>query len=332
LTVTEFFDVLACPRDGSGLSTVGNRISCEQGHSFPVVDGIPVLLLPDKSQTHRVAGLSIRDAYFPAAAASVDVTQEGRVDAFVQQSLVLVCGQLYRTMVGQLPRYPKARLRLPAGNGQVLLDIGCSWGRWTLAAARLGYRALGVDPNLDAVRAARRIADAEGLSAEFVVADARFLPVRRGAVDVAFSYSVLQHFSRTDVRLALLEIKRVLSHDGFSMIQMANAAGVRSLYQQARRHFREAEGFDVRYWSQREMVKTFSELIGPSHISPDCYFGLGVQPDDADILPRSYQVVVHTSEAMVWLSRFVPGLSAIADSVYVTSKQQHGGRDIERSS
>ena len=45
-------------------------------------------------------------------------------------------------------------LDLPRGP---LLDIGCSWGRWSLAAARKGYSVVGIDPSLGAVMAARRI-------------------------------------------------------------------------------------------------------------------------------------------------------------------------------
>ena len=51
----------------------------------------------------------------------------------------------------------EAILRDLAGRtgGTRLLDIGCSWGRWSLAAAARGYDAVGIDPSLGAIMAAR---------------------------------------------------------------------------------------------------------------------------------------------------------------------------------
>jgi SAM-dependent methyltransferase len=282
------------------------------------VDDIPVMLVLDKPGTHWVFNRSIRDAYFPKAEAHVE-SIEG-VDSFVQESIVLVAGLLYRPLVGKLSRYPSARLDVEPGNGRLFLDIGSSWGRWTLAAARLGYRAVGIDPNLDAIRAARRVAAQQNVDADFVVGDARALPVRDLSVDVAFSYSVLQHFDKNDVRAALEQIKRKLSPNGYSLIQMANRAGVRSLYHQARRNFQEPEGFDVRYWSTKEIERTFSNIIGPSEIFADCYFGLGIQPPDADMLPFRYRLAVAASEILRRLSQRLRVLGRVADSVFVRSR------------
>ena len=44
------------------------------------------------------------------------------------------------------------------GGGECLLDIGSSWGRWTIAAARAGFRAVGLDPMLGPLMAAKRFA------------------------------------------------------------------------------------------------------------------------------------------------------------------------------
>jgi len=310
--------ILACPRDGAELIERDDKLKCANAHSYPIVDGVPVMLLLDRPGTHWVFNRSIRDAYFPKASARVP-SSDG-VDQFVQESIVLVAGLLYRSLVNNLPRYPQARLEIPPGAGKTFLDIGSSWGRWTLAAARLGYHAIGIDPNLDAIRAARRVAEHEGVDADFLVADARALPFREKSVDVAFSYSVLQHFSKDDVRETLAQIRKKLAPDGFSLIQMANRAGVRSLYHQAKRNFREADGFDVRYWSVAELRKTFTEIIGPSEISADCYFGLGIQPRDAELLPLSYRAVVSASEMMRSLSRRVQALRNLADSVFIRSE------------
>ena len=56
-------------------------------------------------------------------------------------------GFMYLHLLGKLSEYPIPDLRLPEGNGTPLLDVGCNWGRWSIAAARKGYAATGVDPS-----------------------------------------------------------------------------------------------------------------------------------------------------------------------------------------
>jgi SAM-dependent methyltransferase len=62
-------------------------------------------------------------------------------------------------------------LRLPAGAR--ILDVGCGPGRHSLELARRGYRTLGIDLSRAFFEIASRQAANEGLSAEFVVGDAR---------------------------------------------------------------------------------------------------------------------------------------------------------------
>src|SRR5204863_8472237 len=136
---------------------------------------------------------------------------------------------------GVLDRYPIPVLRLPDGGGRRLLDVGCSWGRWSMAAARNGYRVVGIDPSLGAVMAARRVARDLKFDASFVVGDARFLPFVQDSFDTVFSYSVIQHFSKVDAKQAIGEIARVLAHGGTTKVQMPSQLGIRCLYHQFRR-------------------------------------------------------------------------------------------------
>ncbi len=94
----------------------------------------------------------------------------------IANSLVLATnGLLYKGLVGRLTRAPIPMISLPEGEGRMLLDVGCSWGRWSIASARQGYRAVGLDPSLGAVLAAKRLAERLGLDAAFVVGDATAL-------------------------------------------------------------------------------------------------------------------------------------------------------------
>ena len=147
-------DVLACPRDKGGLHVEGDSLVCQQGHQYAVIEGIPILLVSEAEQTHiegkrALAVAEIRDASLLPQIA----VEQGEIDPFVRNAIGATNGILYKHLVGTLTEYPIPRLRLPQGNGRLFLEIGCNWGRWCIAAARLGYRPIGIDPSLKGIRA-----------------------------------------------------------------------------------------------------------------------------------------------------------------------------------
>lgn len=330
-------EFLVCPRHKVDLNLDGSTLSCPCGCCYPVVDGIPVMLLEDAEQTMVLANTSIELAqsvnsdgglYLDSLGVSADeklhiraLAREPRnhIDPVVSYLVGATNGIAYKSLVGKLGDYPIPDLRLPKGYGARFLDLGCNWGRWSIAAARKGYLPIGIDPSLGAVMAARRVARQMGVKAAFMVGDARYLPIRAGSVDQVFSYSVLQHFSRSDTRMAIGEIGRVLKNSGTSMVQMPTKLGVRCLYHQAQRGFTDGEGFAVRYWSIPSMRKVFSSLIGTTNFKVDCYFGIGLQFSDIRLMPKFLKVIIATSEILRKLSEFFPGLMYLADSVYVVS-------------
>ncbi len=192
-----------------------------------------------------------------------------------------------------------------------------------MSASRRGYRVVGVDPSLDAIRAARTVAEELGVEAEYLVADARRLPFASSAFDIVFSYSVFQHFTRAAAVAAFEELGRVLKPGGLSLVQMANVWGVRSLFNQAReRRFREPRTlFDVRYWGPSELRRELERAVGPTELSVDGFLTLNAQPADLPLLPRRYRALVRVSEAYRAASRRLPWLVNVADSVYASSRR-----------
>lgn len=334
-----FLEHLVCPADHQPLQPAGHDLVCESGHRYPVVDDVPVMLRSDVPQTIDLAGASLKRArgeHYDTRAPqlhleSLGISEEekqgvlqmagrdGSIDPVVAHLVAATNGLMYKHLIGHLHRYPVPELPLPDGRGRSLLDVGCSWGRWTLAAGAKGYEAVGIDPSLGAVMAARRVAQHLGVRNRYLVGDARYLPFPLRSFDVTYSYSVLQHMAPSDVTQAVSEMGRVLRAGGRAKVQMPTAFGVRCLYHQARRAFRNATGFEVRYWTIPALVGLFNRHIGETRVVADCYFGIGLQPSDEPLMTPGLRRVVRASERLKAASRRWSALVWAADSVFVES-------------
>ena len=334
--------ILCCPKDCSSLVRQSDDVlSCGQGHRYPIFDSVPVLLRDDTAQTIDLAWASLArarsepgsidgrdpDLYLESLGVSdaektmaVQLARaNGEIDPVVSVLISATNGISYKHLIGTLSEYPIPVIRVPSTRSRVLLDIGCSWGRWSIAAARKGYHVFGIDPSLSAIMAAKRVAKQINLSIDYICGDARYLPFSDNGFDAVFSYSVIQHFSKTDAQQVLTEIGRVLKPSGSCLIQMPNYLGVRSLFNLARRKFAIGNGFEVRYWSISELRHTFASQIGPPELSVHCFFGLGLEPSDAHLMSHHVRWVVYISESLRKLSMKIPLLTHLADSVYVAA-------------
>jgi 2-polyprenyl-3-methyl-5-hydroxy-6-metoxy-1,4-benzoquinol methylase/uncharacterized protein YbaR (Trm112 family) len=339
---TWYSENLVCPRDHLSLSCRDEGLSCGNGHIYRVVDGVPIMLLDDVDQTLHVAGESIKkavsnvngdaDSIYVETLGISEVERQGvirlasgqkrKIDPVVSHLVCATNGIAYKGLIGKLEEYPIPEIRMPGGRGETLLDVGCSWGRWSISAAKNGYRVVGIDPSLGAVMAARRVARQFDLEIKYVVGDARFLPFRAAAFERVFSYSVLQHFSRENANQSVKEIGRVIKPGGNTLVQMPNLFGVRCLYHQARRGFREEREFEVRYWSIPALRKLFSSYVGPTDITVDCFFGLGLQYSDLRLMPITHKAAILVSELLRRVSDIARPITYLADSVYVSSEKQ----------
>jgi SAM-dependent methyltransferase len=300
----------ACPVDHSPLRVVADLLACAAGHTFAEVDGIPILLDPDAIPTQKGYWATEEEVY-PAEELPQPVGDE--VDEYVRWILRGTCGNLYDG--SRIAHYPIPAL--PLAGGGSFLDVGSNWGRWTVAAARAGFQAVGIDPSLGAIRAARRVSRQLGVDLELVVADARHLPFPDTTFDVVFSYSVLQHLAPTAVEAVIAECARVLKPGGVALHQLPNSFGALGLYRQARRRFRTAAGFEVRYWRPRVLEELFERLIGPTTLTADAFLTLNPHADDLKELSAYAQAVVLSSRALTGLSRRIGPLVTVADSLWV---------------
>lgn len=296
-----------------------SSIVCREGHRFEVDERAPVLFDQSRPQPVHATFPLPSDVRLPERALAGD-----EVDPFVQSQVAATCGNLYVHLVGKLRRYPIPVIPVPhASPGQVLVDIGASWGRWSVAAAKLGYTVLSVEPWGAASQACGRVARQLGVDKAIaqVHADAGQLPFDDESVDVFFSYSVIQHFTREHAASAFQEAARVLKPGGLLKVQMPNRLGVRQTWNRYR-HSEEGQLFGVRMWSLSELESLALESVGPASFEVDGFFGLGIQASDLPLLSRKHRAVVRGSLLLTAASRRVPMLAKFADSVWVVSRKR----------
>ncbi len=310
---------LVCPRDHMPLGFKGAVLACPQNHKYPLIDDIPIMLVEEVRPAQSECSKTLKQSTHPRPEQPVhrEAPAWGAVDPFVQKAVGATCGALYASLRGKLAAYPIPELRLPSVSGKRFLELGCNWGRWCISATRRGYAPVGIDHNLNAIRAAYRIAKQLKVPAVYLVADMRRLPFATGCFDTVFSYSVLQHFSKSDVREAVSEAGRVLRPSRKTLIQMPNLYGLRNVLVRFRRGFREPAGFEVRYWHPKELERLFQQLIGPTRLLADGYFSLNAQISDLPLLPLKSRFIVYCSNLLRKLTSIAPPLKYLADSLYV---------------
>jgi SAM-dependent methyltransferase len=299
------------------------------------VAGIPIFLLAEKEQTIGIATASLKVAEDaiggPLYLQTLGLYGEekrgierawqagGSVDPVISYLIGATSGLGYKKLVGRLHNYPIPDVPVPPGNGQLLLDVGSNWGRWSVSAARKGWRVIGLDPSLGAIKASQRAFSNLNLDIAYVCGDARYLPFRGDVFQCIFSYSVIQHFSEVDAELSIAQFGRVLRRGGLAKIQMAHKNGLRSTYSRTRRKYQDAGPFRVRYWSLASMRDIFQNKIGPSCLVAEAFGGLGLLAEDKTYVCARAKVLIAISTLLKKASRFAPPLIHLADSVYVIS-------------
>lgn len=294
------------------LRSEGDALVCTRNHRFAVEDGVPVLT---EHPRREPVPLNMPPCRAPAG------DEAGQhIDDFVNDWIVNTNGNLYWRVRGRLPRYPIPNWPFGRGEGKRMLEIGCSWGRWCIAAGQSGFRPIGLDVHIDALAAATRVSKELRADADFVCADADVLPLESRSIDFVFSYSVLQHIEKCRVRQAFREIARVLKPEGRCVVQLPNKLGLVSLLQQAKRGFREArrESFEMRYWSLREIHETFHEE-GLRHVQihTDGFFSQNPQLSDLDLLAPIGKLIVCASYSGRKAADALPFLTRVADSLWI---------------
>ena len=320
-----FLENLVCPLDKSELSHQKDQLSCEKNHhTYPVFADIPIMLVKEEIPTH---GGMYRTWDIVNEKIEIESNLQAKeskqiIDPYVQKYIAETNSNFYMHLIGKLQRYPIPSFPIEPAKGKLLLDIGCNWGRWCLSASKIGFNTVGIDPILESILAAKKVSKQLGVKSRYLVADARFLPFRKNLFDYSYSYSVFQHFSKSNVQKALSQIKYVLKSGGISQHQMLNKFGLRSIYSQLRRGFQEPVEFQTRYWSPSELLSIFEKNIGPTKILLGSFFTQG-QITDQNLFNPSQRMIFQVSQLLSKLSNKIRFFVRFADNLFLVSEKKY---------
>jgi 2-polyprenyl-3-methyl-5-hydroxy-6-metoxy-1,4-benzoquinol methylase len=188
--------------------------------------------------------------------------------------------------------------------GERLLDIGCASGYYSVAFAKAGGRATGIDISEASVALARRRAEDESVAeqCEFLQGDMRSLAISHGEYDAVAMIEVLEHVR--EQREAVEQAVRALRPGGLLVLTTPHAFDVIPRWQRFRHRNAptpEAAGVDV----QRLDTNPFVTEAGIEH---EPYFHDAFTFEQIrGLLPANAEIIRLHSLYMP-----VPGLTALA--------------------
>jgi ubiquinone/menaquinone biosynthesis C-methylase UbiE len=108
---------------------------------------------------------------------------------------------------------------------QHILDLACGVGRDTFHLEKHGLSVIGMDVSWNGTKAAQQSSYKRGAKAQFITADARYLPFYKNNFDGIYCFGLLHEFTSPDseknIRLVISEVRRSLQKGGLLIITVA---------------------------------------------------------------------------------------------------------------
>lgn len=104
--------------------------------------------------------------------------------------------------------------------GKKILSVGSGWRGLVVAAAKMGAKAFGLEPDREKVEISKLRASLHGIKADFYVAKGEVMPFKNNTFDVVECSSVLEHVD--DPKKVIEEMIRVLKPGGICYINAPN--------------------------------------------------------------------------------------------------------------
>ena len=135
--------------------------------------------------------------------------------------------------------------------GELVLDISCGTGNYSLELKRRGARVIGLDISSEMLSIAKRKAEKEGLKIDFIRADAAMPPFKDNSFDLITSILILEFADKPDKMIE--GWKNLLKPDGRIVIGFLNRYSLWALKRRLKAVFKESIWRKAKFYSEHEM-------------------------------------------------------------------------------
>jgi ubiquinone/menaquinone biosynthesis C-methylase UbiE len=184
------------------------------------------------------------------------------IEQQVQDIINSTNGIHYTDRVGKLTQYPKYSLPVSAaiGDNNLMLDIGCGWGRWLVAGAEKNYIPIGLDLIPEFTKTSLAVLKAQNKVGYVVTGDLEHIPFKSDIFDLVWSFSVIQHVHIDKLKSCLAHIHRILAAEGYATLEFPNKIGIRNVFTSGKwDKYKDIKQGDnhlcVRYYTPKNTVK-----------------------------------------------------------------------------
>ena len=250
-----------------------------------------------------------------------------RIPWVVQQQIAATNGIHYADSISYLKDYPVYELPVKkVGNQELMLDIGCGWGRWLVGGANKGYIPIGIDIRLEFAKTARQVLSDMNKSGYTVVADLENIPFKDNVFDLIWSFSVIQHTHYKRLVNCLQHINRMLSRKGYTYLEFPNKNGIRNRFGPVKQFEPEKDDYNnwcVRYYTPAEYRNIFEKYLSGFSYDNHSFLGIGILKEDLKYVTAKNKLIAGASLFGSALTKVIPPLKQISDSLYIRAEKKN---------
>lgn len=141
---------------------------------YPIVDGIPVLLL-DTNTPNMEQNVQKEKDFYENMFANLSGFEDGHCIVYGHDKIYKFMEEIERGTI---------------------IEVGCGGGHHSVNLSQRGFKVTAIDLSLNGLRAAKKLAEHEGEEIAFLCGDIKQLPFEDREFDICFCSLVLHHFIR----------------------------------------------------------------------------------------------------------------------------------------
>ncbi len=325
-------NLIKCPNCSNELIFFKEEIicnSCEE--KYPIIFDVPVLITKKKCES---LGLDYYTESFKEKIIDLTLFKKNEFGIMALNEILVYTNGILYEKINKPTKYPIPDIPFERNQSDknLLIDIGCGWGRWTISAAQKGYNAVGIDKNLIWLIFAKKMAEQLNIkNCNFICCDVLNLPIKDISFDKVYSFSFLQHFSEENLQIILNQIHKIIKPKGVFKTLMVNKYSLRGLYneykiknsriemlQKGRIEERiDDNNFNVRYFSIKKINNMFKLNFNLKNFQSYCFF-TQAQKEDLSILIFKSKIYIIISLFLTSLFKFIPFSKYISDNLIYT--------------